>query len=788
MTTKRSNKTRLLLVLICFLAAIAPASAQVDTEFWFAFPKTHIVPTGWFRQYVDFYDFTPEVNFPATIEQPATGGNINVGLATVYGNYMYENGHLFGLQSYGTGNIDSVCPYNTVSNWGYRLLSPVDIVARMSVFNRNSATYLLKGRSALGTRFMVPAQWQFPNAASCPDSRNSVEVIATEDNTLITVTPTVDLYGGTHPANVPFSVSLNRGQVYCFAAASQSAEGHLGGTTIISDKPVAVDMTDDAVSVDGIHIDVVCDQLIPESEAGTEYVAVPSPSEAQNTYNGQGNDYALIYVLEDNTNVTIHTVGAPTQYTGMQRGDRTAYHFSDGTPIHIAADKPVLVFQLTGAYTDLSGHVVAPLRCLKTDKIFFNSDAPVGGIGTDRVTVTTLLCEQAYINGFASSQFDASNNIVTNYTFTSADWQPVPGTNLFYYRQTVTGWYNFYTRNTLGPFFAVMMDYTPSWFGPTLEGGCRSMHIADYDSHASLAWDATMPTVYCQDDSIFFSYTAENVTDLTMLGPGGEVIVSDTMMNAVPEMSGWYSLRGVLASECHEDTLYDTLRDSIYIQIHSALTETLMDSVCAGNTYHEHGFHISSDHTDSVGRILFDTLRLASSIGCDSVAILTLKVIGSPNLSIISAGEDFCDAGEQLLTAVSSADNYLWNTGENTPFITATQPGRYSVTASDGDCQATAFVDVPTCEFNLYLPNAITPSKADGLNDCLAIPAFLHQNISSFNIEIYDRWGTLVFQSNNPAFRWCGEAAVIPGVYLYSIHLKTKDYRTVKLQGTITVL
>ena len=402
-------QTRKLLSVLVIVSYFGLASwpfwcdAQVDNEFWFAFPKTHIVPTGWFKQYVDFYDFTPEVNFTATIEQPATGVTINVGLATVYGNYMYENGHPFGLQSYGTGNIDSMCTYNTVSNWGYRLVSPVDIVARMSILNRNSATYLLKGRSALGTQFMIPAQWQFPNSASCPESRNSVEVIATEDGTLITVTPTVDLYGGTHPANESFSVSLNRGQVFCFAAASQSAEGHLGGTTITSNKPVAVDMTDDAVTVDGIHIDVVCDQLLPESEAGTEYVAVPSPPDAQNTYNGQGNDYALIYILEDNTNITVHTAGTPVQYTSMQRGDRTAYHFPDNTPIHIVADKPVLVFQLTGAYTELSGHVTAPLRCLTTDKLFYNAEAPEGGLA-DRITVTTLLCEQAYINGFESSQ------------------------------------------------------------------------------------------------------------------------------------------------------------------------------------------------------------------------------------------------------------------------------------------------------------------------------------------------------------------------------------------------
>ena len=786
-------QTRKLLSVLVIVSYFGLASwpfwcdAQVDNEFWFAFPKTHIVPTGWFKQYVDFYDFTPEVNFTATIEQPATGVTINVGLATVYGNYMYENGHPFGLQSYGTGNIDSMCTYNTVSNWGYRLVSPVDIVARMSILNRNSATYLLKGRSALGTQFMIPAQWQFPNSASCPESRNSVEVIATEDGTLITVTPTVDLYGGTHPANESFSVSLNRGQVFCFAAASQSAEGHLGGTTITSNKPVAVDMTDDAVTVDGIHIDVVCDQLLPESEAGTEYVAVPSPPDAQNTYNGQGNDYALIYILEDNTNITVHTAGTPVQYTSMQRGDRTAYHFPDNTPIHIVADKPVLVFQLTGAYTELSGHVTAPLRCLTTDKLFYNAEAPEGGLA-DRITVTTLLCEQAYINGFESSQFDASNNITTYYTFSPTDWQPVPGTNLFYYRQTVTDWYNSYTRNTLGPFFAVMMDYNPTWFVPNLEGGCRSMHITDYTEHALLVWNATMPTDYCQGDSIFLSYSADNITELTLLGPEGEVIVSDTLASALPEMSGWYSLTGVHVSECLDEPLYDTLYDSVYIQIHSVLTETLADSVCVGNAYHGHGFHITSDRTDSVGRVLFDTLTFASVIGCDSVVLLTLKVIAQPSLSIITSEGDFCDIGELVLTAVSEATDYLWNTGEETPFISAVQSGHYTVTASIGDCRATASTDIPPCDLEVYLPNAITPSRSDGLNDCLRLPEPLIHKTSDFSLSLYNRWGEQVFVTDDPHFIWCGEGVHLSDVYVYVLRIKDMNGKPFVYRGTLTVL
>ncbi|GAB3992318.1 hypothetical protein GCM10028807_25140 [Spirosoma daeguense] len=52
----------------------------------------------------------------------------------------------------------------------------------------------------------------------------------------------------------------------------------------------------------------------------------------------------------------------------------------------------------------------------------------------------------------------------------------------------------------------------------------------------------------------------------------------------------------------------------------------------------------------------------------------------------------------------------------------------------------------------VYVPDTFTPNN-DGTNDDLDI--FL-QNVTSFSLKIYDRWGNLLFVSNAPEHKWDG--------------------------------
>ena len=71
---------------------------------------------------------------------------------------------------------------------------------------------------------------------------------------------------------------------------------------------------------------------------------------------------------------------------------------------------------------------------------------------------------------------------------------------------------------------------------------------------------------------------------------------------------------------------------------------------------------------------------------------------------------------------------------------------------------------------NFYVPNAFSPD-GDGLNDVFKVTCN-SENISSFRMYIYNRWGALVFESKEISLGWDGEYKGKPasqGVYVYKI-------------------
>ena len=162
--------------------------------------------------------------------------------------------------------------------------------------------------------------------------------------------------------------------------------------------------------------------------------------------------------------------------------------------------------------------------------------------------------------------------------------------------------------------------------------------------------------------------------------------------------------------------------------------------------------------------------------------------IVEPEVEIVTSGDDFCEYGELVLTALSEFEHYEWSTGDTTPYISVTEPGLYTVTVSDGDCQASEHYSIPSCDFNLFMPSAITPSKSDGLNDVFCVPEYVHRFISEFDIEIFNRWGELVYKTNDINFKWSGENVNLSGVYVYIIRVKNLDGKPFVYKGTVTVL
>lgn len=101
---------------------------------------------------------------------------------------------------------------------------------------------------------------------------------------------------------------------------------------------------------------------------------------------------------------------------------------------------------------------------------------------------------------------------------------------------------------------------------------------------------------------------------------------------------------------------------------------------------------------------------------------------------------------------------------ENKYRVTAYQKGKSMIVSVSNEVKI-----IPAAV--LYIPNAFTPN-GDGLNETFGPKG---EGISEFNMQIFDRWGILIFESNDLTMQWDGyihEDKAPVGVYVYKISAK----------------
>ncbi len=128
-----------------------------------------------------------------------------------------------------------VTDYNRPDKLGVHLLSekPITVYGLNRRF-QSTDTFLGLPVEALGTEYRVVAYEKLSE-----DFMSQVAVVATEDNTIITMTPTAQTSGG-RPRGVPFAITLNRGEVFQIMPAGGTSRADLTGTYIRATKKIAV--------------------------------------------------------------------------------------------------------------------------------------------------------------------------------------------------------------------------------------------------------------------------------------------------------------------------------------------------------------------------------------------------------------------------------------------------------------------------------------------------------------------------------------------------------------------
>ena len=117
--------------------------------------------------------------------------------------------------------------------------------------------------------------------------------------------------------------------------------------------------------------------------------------------------------------------------------------------------------------------------------------------------------------------------------------------------------------------------------------------------------------------------------------------------------------------------------------------------------------------------------------------------------------------------------NFLWNNGIEGPSISIDEHGTYSVVLRTVCGESTTTIDVidKPCTNNLFIPNAFTPNE-DGINDLFKASS---QNLMAFEMSVYNRYGELMFFTDNILNGWNG--SMMNGAYYCQVGVYTVLYK-----------
>lgn len=224
--------------------------------------------------------------------------------------------------------------------------------------------------------------------------------------------------------------------------------------------------------------------------------------------------------------------------------------------------------------------------------------------------------------------------------------------------------------------------------------------------------------------------------------------------------------------------------------------DTLSPNVISFNWDFKDGQNVTDLHNpthtwDNAGT--YDVTLTANSSFCPQKVVTKIVNVNSyPNLSL---GEDtvMCPGvtGSIFLSDINNPGAvYQWNTGETSSGITVTQPGRYWVKASNGECSTTDSIWIRR-DCYLNIPNAFSPDGG-GLNDYFLPRELLSSGVKTFKMDIYNRWGENIFTTSSIEGRgWDGKYNGVPqpmGVFVYIIDVEFTNNIKKTFKGNVTLI
>ena len=372
-------------ILFLLISCTNYLAAQVDTEFWFAAPFFNCGHGSNAPYRLVIFSFDEEAT--VTVSMPANPEFTPI-VRTISA-HSYTEIVLANNKEEGDAVITT--PFNTITQRGLLITSTGKIECYYQVEGDNSEAYTLKGKNALGTDFLVVGQKTYDNGTGGDQegSRFSMHIVASEDNTEVTINPSNSiLLSDGSSSSAPVTIVLNKGETYAVASYEGYAALNLAGSTIKSNKPIAVTVNDDSVTPNNWNADAVGEQLIPTDFAGTSFVIISG---------GNSYDICTVFALYNNTTVTISALGYSSQTFTINKGGYETISMNGIQALSITTSEPIMVFQTLSAVQgggEFGGTVLPHVKCTGSGVVGYKS------FSTEYISYINLITEKKNISNF----------------------------------------------------------------------------------------------------------------------------------------------------------------------------------------------------------------------------------------------------------------------------------------------------------------------------------------------------------------------------------------------------
>jgi gliding motility-associated-like protein len=379
---------------------------------------------------------------------------------------------------------------------------------------------------------------------------------------------------------------------------------------------------------------------------------------------------------------------------------------------------------------------------------------------TDSVTVSYVTLPTSFLG--SDSTICAGQNLVLNATvpLASYTWQDLSTNSTFVVTQPGTYWVD------------------------VLLNGCSAVDTVVVTVQPSLVLNLGADTILCSGQNLLLNPIAQLANYLWSNNSTNNTLV---LSNA-----GTYWLELTNACETISDTIQVNLLSPPLINLGADAF------LCPGQTVQlnatsPNAIYQWQDNTTSAQFALSQpgTYWVNVTNFCGTTSDTIVFANGATPQVFIGNDTTLCFDKKLILSNANFAFNtYLWSTGDNTNSLSINAAGTYWLQATTGCGSSSDTIEIAyaDCDCSIYVPNSFTPDGNEYNN--VFVPVF-KCSLFSYEFAIYNRWGEMIFQSNDYSIGWDGTYGgkiAQDGIFNYEVKYTTEDNINHVSRGHVNLL